>query len=256
MQARKRTQLIAAALICMLSASCGLLPDFSKSGMSNSEKANLNLQMGARYLELNMLQVAKEKLETAYDLDSNNPEILNALAVFYERVKEDERAEELYQSALRREPDNYSTQNNYGHFLCEHGNFEKGMEMLQAALDSVMNQHTWLALTNMGLCWARQNENDKAEEYFRRALFGNPEYAPALQEMLKISYHKQEYMSARAFMERYQAVAQHTPETLWLGYQTERAMGNMQAAEKLKDQLLSTFPTSTEAIQVKSVNGK
>lgn len=247
---------IGIATACAFISACGLLPNFGGDGMSNHEKANLNLQMGVRYMDMGMLEVAKEKLDTAYDLESGNAEILNALAVFYERIKDDEHAEDYYQSAIGKDPDNYSIKNNYGRFLCERGKREKGMAMLQESLNAAMNQRPWQALSNLGICLIQQNDPTKGEEYLRRALQANPEYPPALQEMLKISYNNQQYMSARAFLERYLAIAKHTPETLWYGFQTERAMGNRQAAEAYKEQLIVSFPTSSEALQVKTAISK
>ena len=242
--------------VCTAISACGLLPDFGGSGMSTHELANLNLQMGVRYLDLGMLEVAKEKLDTAYDLESGNPETLNALAVFYERTKDDAQAADFYQAAIGKDPENYSTKNNYGRFLCERGKYEKGMAMLREALDSPMNQRPWLALSNIGGCLVLQNDPAKGEEYLRRALFANPAYPPALQEMLKISYNNQQYMSARAFLERFLSVAKHTPDTLWYGFQTERALGNRQAAENYKEELLINFPTSPEALKAKTAISK
>lgn len=240
-------------LLLAVTSACGLLPNKTiKDPMSDSERAKLNLEMGVRYLEMGKLETAKEKLETAYDLDSSNPETHNALAVFYERVKNDEEATDYYQSAIRKAPDNYSIKNNYGRFLCERGKHEQGMALLQESLDSPLNQRTWMALTNIGICHELKNDSTQGEEFFRRALQANPEYAPALQAMLKISYNNQQYMSARAFLERFMAVSKHTPETLWFGFQTERALGNRQTADGYKEQLISTFPTSKEAFQVKT----
>lgn len=249
-------RVLAVSALCTAISACGLLPDFGSSGMSNHELANLNLQMGVRYLDLGMLEVAKEKLDTAYDLESGNPETLNALAVFYERIKDDSQATDFYQAAIGKDPENNSTKNNYGRFLCERGKHEKGMAMLQEALDSPMNQQPWLALSNIGICLVLQNDPAGGEDYLRRALFANPAYPPALQEMLKISYNNQQYMSARAFLERFLAVAKHTPETLWYGFQTERALGNRQAAENYRDQLLINFPTSPEALKAKTAISK
>jgi type IV pilus assembly protein PilF len=224
--------------------------------MSRSEKASLNLQMGVRYMDLGMLDVAKEKLQTAYDLDSRNPEVLNAMAVFYERIKDNEKAEDFYESALGKDPDNYSIKNNFGRFLCDRGNQEKGIALLQESLQSAMNNRRWLAESNIGLCLLQQNNRVQAEEYFRKALQSNPEYAPALKEMLKLSYDNQQYMSARAFLERYMAVAKHTPDTLWYAFQTERAMGNYQAADEYQEQLINNFPTSKEAQDIKTAISK
>ncbi|MGR8930389.1 MAG: type IV pilus biogenesis/stability protein PilW [Gammaproteobacteria bacterium] len=251
-----RLRRFALVVALALTSGCALIPDFSSTEMSNSEKADLNLQMGVRYLELGMLEVAKEKLDLAYDLDSSNPEVLNALAVFYERTKNEDTAAKFYHAAVDKDPDNYSYKNNYGRFLCEHGKQEDGLEMLQDAVNSPYNKRPWLAITNVALCHLQRNEADKAEENFRNALQINPEYAPALQEMVKISYNKQEYMSARAFLERLNGVSKETPETLWFGFQIERALGNRKAAEDYKEKLVNSFPSSHEAIEAKSAISK
>lgn len=256
MLSRRHLRVICFLATCALGNACALLPDFSNDGMSDTEKADLNLQMGVRYMELNMLEIAKEKLDAAYDLDSSNPEVLNALAIYYERVKNDEEAADYYQAALNKAADGYSTKNNYGRFLCEHGQHEKGLNLLQESLDSPFNKQTWLTLSNIGICHVQQNNSVNAEQFFRRALEINPRYPLALQEMAKISYHNQQFMSARAFLQRYTAVAKDTAETLWLGFQTERALGNRQGAEDYKEKLLISFPTSTEALQVKSAISK
>ncbi len=242
--------------VVALNDGCGLLPDFSSDRLSRQEKATLNMQMGVRYLELGMLEVAQEKLETAYDLDSRNPEILNALAVFYERIKDNAKAEDFYESASSRDPDNYSIKNNFGRFLCERGETEKGMALLKTSLESPMNNRPWMAQSNMGICLLQQNQPMQAESFFRQALQANPEYSPALKEMLKLSYNNQQYLSARAFLERYLAVAKHSADTLWYAYQTERAMGNQQGAEEYKEQLLNSFPASKEALDIKTATSQ
>lgn len=253
---KNRLRLLPLIVACLIGNACALLPNIGSDSMSNSEKAELNLQMGVRYLDMDMLDVAKEKLEIAYDLDSGNPDILNALAVFNERIKDNAAAEDFYRSAINRAPENYSIKNNYGRFLCEHDKTEQGQAMLQEALDSPYNKRSWMALSNMAICHLQQNNTDKAEEYFRLALQANPEYPPPLLEMMKISYAKQQYMSARAFLQRYTAVAKLTSETLWFGFQIERALGNRQGADVYKEQLLTLFPTAKEAAQVKSAINK
>lgn len=252
----KRRSIVAAGFAVAALGACALLPEGVKDRMGNSEKASLNLQMGVRYMDLGMLDIAKEKLELAESLDSSNPETQNALAVFYERIKDFEQADDHYKSALNKDPENIGTKNNYGRFLCEHGDHAKGVALLRESLDSPMNNRSWLALTNLGVCMLRQNDIERAEGYFRQALLLNAGYATALQEMQKISYNKQQFMSARAFLERYLAVAKHTPETLWIAVQTERSLGNSQGADEYKELLLTLFPASQEAQQVKSAINK
>ena len=243
-------------LISLLASGCALLPDGGRDTMSNAEKAKLNLQMGARYLDMGMLETAKEKLETAVSLDSSNADTHNTLAVFYERIKNNEAANDSYQAALSRDADSFSIKSNYGRFLCEQGQFDKGISLLQQSMESPMNNRPWFALTNLGTCYNRQNDSQRAEQYFRQALQTQPNYAPALQEMQRISYQNRQFMSARAFLERYLSVAKHTPESLWIAFQTERALGNGKMADEYRELLLSSFPASKEAQQVKTAISK
>lgn len=243
-------------LISLLATACGLLPNSGPDTMSSREKAALNMQLGARYLDMGMLEIAKEKLETAVNLDSSNAEIHNTLAVFYERIKNTEAAADSFKTALNKAPDNFSIKNNYGRFLCDQGQYEQGMALLQQAIESPMNNRQWFALTNMGICSIKQSQRQQAEEYFRQALMAQPDYPPALLEMQRISYQKQQFMSARAFLERYLGVAKHTPESLWIAFQTERALGNAKVSEEYREQLLSLFPASKEAQQVKTAISK
>lgn len=243
-------------LAAALSGGCALIPDFGDDSMSNAEKANLNMQMGTRYLEMGMWDVAKEKLELALDLDSSNADIHNAMGIFYERIKEYDKAADQYESAVSKGPDNFDIKSNYGRFLCDRGDFNKGMTVLQQALDAPMNNRQWFALTSMGICHVKQNDLSRGEDYLRQALQLQADYPPALLEMQKISYQNRQYMSARAFLERYLAVGKHTPETLWLAFQTERSLGNEKIAEDYGQQLFTQFPASKEAQQIKNVIGK
>lgn len=235
---------------------CGLMPDFGSDKMSNSENAILHMQMGTRYLEMGMLDVAKVNLETALNLDSGNGEIHNAMGVFYEHIKEYNLAAEQYEIAANKSPDNFGIKSNYGRFLCERGQFDKGMAVLQQALDAPMNNRQWYALTSKGICHVQQNDLQQGEQLLRLALQQQSDYPPALMEMQKISYQNRQYMSARAFLERYLAVAKHTPESLWIAFQTERSLGNSKIADEYGEQLQTLFPSSKEAQQIKTVIGK
>ena len=239
-----------------ISNACGLIPDFGQNSMSNAQKAALYMEMGSRYLEMGKLDVAKEKLEEAMSLDSGNGDVHNAMAVFYERIRNYDAAAERYESAVDKAPDNFSIKSNYGRFLCDRGNFAKGMTVLHQALDAPMNNQQWYALTGLGICYVKQNDLQHGESYFRQALQLEPNYPPALLEMQKISYQNRQFMSARAFLERYLAVGKHTPESLWIAFQTERSLGNSKIAEEYGEQLLTSFPSSKEAQQIKTAIGK
>ncbi len=217
------------------------------------EEAQLYLQMGTRYLEMDMLKTAKENLLAAEAIAPENADIHNSLGALYERMRMFIEAREQYLLAMELDPENYGVKNNYGRFLCERGNYEVGMQLLNEALKMPLNNRKWFVLSNLGLCELRNGNKEIAENQFRLALQVNKKFAPALFEMQKISYHSAKYLSARAFLQRYLAVAKHNEQTLWYAVQTERALGNEKLAESYKDKLFSLFPTSKQAQQLKRV---
>ena len=249
MQRKNISRLILVSLICVFLSACTGAKNNTKP-MSSEDSAELFLQMGARYLEMDMLQLAKDRLEKGLQLDSSNADIHSTLGVLYERLKRYDDAAEQYREAISIKADDAAIINNYGRFLCERGNEREGMLLLNQALEMPLNSRKWFAYTNAGLCLLRKGDQTQAEIHFRQALQVNSRYAPALFAMQKISYRSGEYMSARAFLERYLAVSKHSPQTLWYAVQTERALGNKDLADVNREKLFTLFPRSKEAQQL------
>lgn len=224
----------------------------STTEKKTTDSADVYLQLGVRYLSMNKLEIAKENLQQALKKDSHNAQAHNALAFLYEKLNAYDDARDHYETALNLSPEDLGIQNNFGRFLCDRGEFEKGMALLTQASSTPLNDRQWLALTNAGRCQLAMKQQQKAEDYFRQALQLNDAYAPALQEMQKLSYQKGELWPAKGFLQRYLSVASHTPQTLWIALQTERALGNQKQAAEYQKQLLETFPLSEEAKLIKS----
>ena len=226
--------------------------DSPSKNVTSEEKAVTYLDMGIRYMDMGELRFAKENFEKALDMDSNNPNIHNAAAALYEKIREPENASNHYQTSLRLDSDNPQSQNNYGRFLCEQGALAEGLEHLNLALNMPLNNRRWFALTNAGRCLLKQAQKPRAEAYFREALQLQPDYSPALLEMMKISYNDAKYLSAKAFLQRYQTVAQPSPDFLWYAMQIETALEHKNLAQQYKNALLNEFPASEEAMRVKT----
>lgn len=230
----------------------GALAACSTTAEKNDRTDNY-LQLGIRYMGMNRLEDAKTNLEKALNSDSTSVPVHNALGYLYEKIEKYPEAEQQYQTALQLGPEDLGVLNNYGRFLCEHGNTSRGMELLSKAIANLLNDRPWLALTNAGLCQLKDNQKTRAKAYFKQALLVNPNYAPALLEMQKISYQNQEYWPAKNYLQKYLTVAPHTSESLWYGMQTERALGNSGIAQEYKNLLLEHFPLSNEAQKAESI---
>ncbi|NOT12072.1 MAG: type IV pilus biogenesis/stability protein PilW [Methylococcaceae bacterium] len=246
----KPTNILNRIPLVLLTAS--LLACSATTEKQSSDSSEVYLQLGVRYLSMNRLEIAKENLEHALKIDSHNAQAHDALAFLYEKLNKFDVAKEHYQTALDIAPEDLNIQNNYGRFLCDRGEFEKGMVLLSQALSTPLNEQQWRALTNAGRCQLAMKQPQKAEDYFRQALQLNGSYAPALQEMQKICYLRGDLWPAKGFLQRYLSVANHTPQTLWIAIQTERALGNQKQAGDYQKLLLETFPVSEEAKLIKS----
>lgn len=226
----------------------------SSTGNSKDNNSDdIHLQLGVRYLSMNKLELAKENLLLALKDNSGNAQAHNALAFLYEKLNQADNAKDHYETALSLASDDLGVQNNFGRFLCEHGEFEEGMALLSKASVNPLNDRQWLALTNAGRCALGMGQKPQAENYFRQALQLNNAYAPALSEMQKIAYEKSDFWAAKGFLQRYLSVADHTPETLWIAAQVERALGNRELAREYKSLLLEKFPLSNEAKKISAV---
>jgi type IV pilus assembly protein PilF len=233
-----------ALLIATSLNSCAL---FTEQSAERADYTRIHLQLGVRYLEMNKLELAKENLLLAVEQDPNNVQVQNSIAFLYEKLNNTQLANRHYQTALNLVPDDWSVQNNYGRFLCEHGKNQQGLELLTKAIATPLNDKPWLALTNAGRCQETVQQAQNAETYFKQALNLNNSYAPALLEMQKISYLSADYGTAKIYLQRYLAVAEQTASSLWFALHTEQALGNDSLAKHYQKELLEKFPLSEEA---------
>jgi type IV pilus assembly protein PilF len=65
--------------------------------------------------------------------------------------------------------------------------------------------------------------------------------------MAEIGVKTEKYLMARAYIQRYHAVAQASAESLWIQIQAEKALGAEDHYLKYARQLLKEYPDSDEA---------
>ena len=78
----------------------------------------------------------------------------------------------------------------------------------------------------------------------------NPNYPDALLNMMELAYQQENYLQARAFVQRYLAVRPATAAVLWMCFNVERELDNAAAAERCAAQLRSGFQGSAELAQL------
>jgi type IV pilus assembly protein PilF len=95
-----------------------------------------------------------------------------------------------------------------------------------------------------------------ANDYLRRALRIEADFPDALLNMSKLNFERQNYLSSRAFMQRYEAVASHGADTLLLAYRIEMASSDNRAASRYKLILETNFPESNQTAELRRISGK
>lgn len=222
----------------------------SSDGPSRAEEkaraSDVFLRKGVRYMEDGRLDQARQDFERALDFDSGNSEAHNAMAVLQERLNKPDAARKHYERAVSLNEANYAAVNNYSKFLCLHGEQDEGIQLLHRVLNSNLYGHPWVAQTNLGICYKSAGRLAEAEQAFRQAVEQQPAFSPALLEMAQISFASQDYMKARAFLQRYTSGAPHSAETLWLAVRIEEALGNGRARHDYLQQLRTRFPNAPE----------
>lgn len=250
-------RLLAAIGLALALSGCATLPDDSRddgastgqlgSPRDASSPADVYIGLAGAYLTQGRLSEALANGRKAVMSDPRNSNAHYVLALVQQRLGQTEAADASFRKALSVDSRNPDALNAYGSFLCEQGRYEEADGYFRSALGNPLYQSPWLALHNAGACRLRAGDLAGAEGDFRAALRANPEFAPSLLEMGQISYAKGVYLSARAYLQRYVAVAPPTAASLWLGVKTEQQLGDRAQMGEYSRELRARFPDSDEA---------
>lgn len=211
----------------------------------NDKRADLHVQLGLDYLRRDQLDTSQKELDKALLIDPNHSEGNYIAALLNVRLKKDDLAGRLFKRALQADPTNHAARRDYGAHLCRNGQSSAGLTQLEMALADELNPRPDVAAMTAGVCLV-ETDLDGAEDYFRQSLKKNPRLPPALYNMAKISYEREEYLSARAFLERFFSVSPGTPDSLFYAIKVERQLGAHDVAQQYAKQLRVNFPNAQQ----------
>lgn len=207
----------------------------------------LNVQLAIGYIDREQLGIAQEKLDKAIEQDPKSIDAYTTMAYLKRKVNELEQAEKYYLEALDIKSTDPNIHNNYGGLLCQMGRYDDALKEIRLAYEDPFYETPYLAYANAGTCLLDKGDYKEAEKMLRKALRDQPNYAGALISMAEIGVKTEKYLMARAYIQRYHAVARPTAESLWLQIQSEKALGAEEHYLKYARRLLKDFPDSDEA---------
>ncbi len=256
---RSRIALLTAMGI--LVAACGssneirkVSPPKSDASVSESKEekkkdaSRIYVELGQRYMEQGKLDYAMENLNKALDRDPNYVDAHTVIGVLYERIGNAKAAEEHYARAVQLAPKSGDANNNYGQFLCATGRAAQSEQYFAAAMADPFYKTPDILYSNAGSCLMKVGNAhlDDAILDFRKALEANPRNGAALFQMADALYQKNDFFRARAFIQRFEALARPDPAALLLGRNIEVKLGHPDSARDYAQRLREQFPESEQ----------
>lgn len=142
-----------------------------------------------------------------------------------------------YGKAIEIAPNTGIYANNYGSWLCANGRAAESLELFDRAIADPAYPTRVQALANAGDCAHRAGLPVRAEANWRQVLALDPGSASALSGMANLKFASAEYLDARAFTERWLAVAPYDTGALRLAIQVEQKLGDNAAASRYLSRL-------------------
>jgi type IV pilus assembly protein PilF len=249
----KRSNLAALSAVCFfllgacVSSTTGSITEPVRNDKDASE---LNYQLGARYYQQGSYELARDRLMIAVEIDPKMAVAYTTLALTYEALENPRLARESYEYAVRAAPRDFAVHNTYAVFLCRQKDYDQAQKFFDKAAMHPENDDAEMTLTNAGVCMGEKPDIVAAEEYLRRALDHKRDYAEALLQLCLLKYQNKDYLSARAFLQRYMAASVPTAGVLYLASRIEDMLGNDKGRVEYEDRLIKEFPASPEARKV------
>ena len=237
--------LLTLSLLAMLIA-CSSSPEMKED--DRRKAAETNTALGRQYMDRRQYEIALDKLKRAVAFDREYAPAHTLLGVLYETIGETEDAEREFRLAVRYDPEDGDVNNNLGAFLCRQGKGSEADPYFKTAIDDPFYSTPGVALANAGSCALTLGELDKAEAYLRQSLKYDQKMPETLLPLAEVSYLKRAYLQARAFLQRYEAVAPANEESLRLGYLVETALGDKASAERYELELRENYPNAVPRI--------
>src|SRR5580704_4250369 len=243
---------LAALRLTLLAAACGLLLGGcggnagTKRQSKPQDAAVYNTQLGIAYLNQNELALAKDKLDRAVVQDPSFPEAHSARAMLYERLGDNDKADDEFRTALRLAPNDPNVVNNYAVYLCQRGRTNDGVKRFEQAAKNALYRTPEAAYTNAGVCLRAAKRDEEARVQFIKALQIKPNFSDAVLQLSDLEFQHNNLAQARQLIDTYLGNFPATPDLLFLGVRVARAQKDTVAVQRYSRKLQLDFPGSDQ----------
>ena len=259
-------------LITMLVTGCQTVPDNELLGsagyqtsaqskgkrhIDKQEVARVRTSLAAQYIRKNELDAAQQQLEKAFAADSRYAPAYDMMGVLLQQEGSTinlAKADQYFKKAIAFDKDFEQARNNYGVYLSQMKRYSEAAAQFEIAGAALGYDGRIGALENLGRTYLQLNDRPAAAKAFLRALEGNRNSIIAHIELVDLLLEQKQVDQAKMLYEETLVLVQGqgiSPRLLLQGIKLAAAQKDITTRQQLAQQLLSAYPLSTEAKQLK-----
>ena len=229
----------------------------NKRAVDKLEVARVRTSLAAQYIRENELDSAQQQLEKAFAADNRYAPAYDMMGVLLQQEGSRinlEKADEYFKKAIALDKDFEQARNNYGVYLSQMKRYSEAAVQFEIAGAALGYDGRIGALENLGRTYLQLNDRSAAASAFLRALEGNRNSVIAHIELVDLLIEQQRITQAKGLYEETLLLVQGqgiSPRLLLQGIKLAAAQKDVATRQQLAQQLLSAYPLSEEAKQLK-----
>ncbi len=270
---RSKRTMFASALVALLLSGCQTTPANDLTGgtryqtstqptnngsIDKQEVARVRTSLAAQYIRKNELDTAQQQLEKAFAADSRYAPAYDMMGVLLQQEGSPinlKKADQYFKKAIALDKDFEQAHNNYGVYLSQMKRYSEAAAQFEIAGSALGYEGRISALENLGRTYLQLNNNQAASKAFLRALEGNRNSLIAHIELVDLLLEQQRIPQAQRLYDETLMLVQGqgiSPRLLLQGIKLASAQNDKPTRQQLAQQLLSAYPLSSEARQLKT----
>ena len=251
------------AAVCVICASCSMTnrltfvrpnadrgkvtqvsPRYDVSGAGRSHKVAVPtlLAIAHEHYRAGRLIEAQATVARALKRDPSSADANTMMGLVSIALGQASKAGDYYLKAVTLAPATGAYANNYGTWLCGNGRAAESLAWFEKAVADPNYPTRAVALANAGTCANRAGQPVQAEANWRQALALDPGELQSLAGMAGLQFARGRHLEARAFAERWLALAPSDAEGLHLASQIELKLGDTAASARYLHRLQALSP--------------
>lgn len=216
------------------------------------QRAQAHIDLGRSYLKRGELEFARSSFDKALAAYPDSSAAYHGLGLVEAKSLHMTEARRYLKRAVRLDDNNIGARSDYAVVLCDTGSVNQGIHLLEQTQSNLARETVGMNLA-LGQCYQANQMLKEAQQAYQSVLLINPSIRQALLSMAYIKFGDHNYLSSRAFLQRYFSTNTVSSEALLLAAKVERNLSNIDGQNDYTRQLWSRYPKSKQASEAREL---